>query len=169
MKPINLIKFAPVAAAFLMTTAVAAQQPQQPAERQPMTPDNTSVTVIATGCLKMEKDLPGAKPNMAERAGVGDDFVLTDVKLSKGDMPTGTTAAATPGRPKMFKIEGLDDSQLKPHVNHKVEIQGKWGEPNKASTAAGTAGATDNADDLREIEAVAVKMISATCGTGPTN
>ena len=67
-----------------------------------------------------EADVPGRKPNVAERAGITEDYILTHIKSVKGTLPAGA-AEAKPGTPMgiagytratMFEVIGIDDEQL---------------------------------------------------------
>jgi hypothetical protein len=57
--------------------------PQRPTTAPQPSDDNRDRMVTATGCLKQEKDVAGARPNVAERAGVGEDFILTQARLQR--------------------------------------------------------------------------------------
>ncbi len=175
-----------VVATCAMAGVLAAQEPQprpaptpqDPAPRpQPTTPRptdtdrdraNTGAEVTVTGCLKAEKDVPGRSPNVAERAGIAEDFILTSAKVTRGQAPAGAGAAAT-GR-LMFKVEGLDDEKLRSHVNQQVEVKGRFtstGDTNRADTPRPgapnpTAGAR-NADEVPDINASSIKMIAQSC------
>ena len=120
--------------------------PQPPAMQTPnrATPANPAITI--TGCLKEEKDVVGLKPNIAERAGVTDDYILTEVKMSPSSAVSGI------GVSTKYEIEGIAEAELKKHLNHQVELTGQIVQP--------AAGATDDAPDF---QAVSLKMISATC------
>ena len=76
-------------------------------------------TVTITGCLREEKDVPGRTPNPAERVGMGEDYILTNVKMAQGSPTSGI------GLAQMYQIEGIDDSELKKHVGHQIEVQGR--------------------------------------------
>jgi hypothetical protein len=161
--------------------AVGALLAQQPPPTTPESPTATpragdTRTVTATGCLKAEKDVPGARPNVAERAGVGEDFILTQAKLTKGaagssgssQTPPSAGAAGGMGAGAMYKVSGLDDEKLRSHINQQVEVQGNLldrtavtGTPKPTSPGAGTA-----PDEVQEIRATAIKMIAATCTKG---
>jgi hypothetical protein len=102
--------------------------------------------VTITGCLREEKDVPGRTANAAERAGMGEDYILTNVKMGQGSSTSGI------GLAQMYQVEGLDDAELKKHIGHQVEVQGRL--PMRA-------GAGDN--DLPEIHATSIRMVAATC------
>jgi hypothetical protein len=62
----------------------------------------------------------------------------------------------------MYKVEGLDDDELREHANHQVEIRGKVsGAPTPSS--AGADSSQRDADDVPELEAESIRMIAATC------
>jgi hypothetical protein len=101
--------FGSVTAVFCAGTLVAAQAPapsQQPAsppqggaQAESRTQAQASTTV--TGCVYRERDVPGRSPNIAERAGVLEDYILAEVRTSPAQgagSPTGTSGRAeTPG------------------------------------------------------------------------
>jgi hypothetical protein len=160
----NRYLFGSTAAGVLMLTlGVGAQAP---APGQPTTPAATAdqaKAVTVEGCLKREADVPGGEPNVAERAGIGEDYLLTSAKVVKGDppesaagrsadKPTGTSGART----TMFKLEGLDDERLKGHVGHRVQIEGRF--ENVEAARSGSAG-----DKLVELRATEIRHISPTC------
>lgn len=150
------------------TAGVLLAQPPPPATPQtPTTPqraeDDRDRIVTATGCLKQEKDVPGARPNVAERAGVGEDFILTQAKLTKG----GAGAAGAGRKGAMYKISGLDDEKLRSLSNQQVEVQGRLLEQTMTGRTKPTTPGPDTApDEVQEIRATAIKMIAATCTTG---
>jgi hypothetical protein len=62
--------------------------PQAPTQGRPApqadtraTPPQGQVTTL-TGCLYNERDIPGRTPNVAERAGVLEDYILAEVTMS---------------------------------------------------------------------------------------
>jgi hypothetical protein len=73
----------------------------------------TADTIKVTGCLKSEKDVPGLKPNVVERARITEDDILSDVTLS----PDSKTAGL--GLATMYEIEGIAESE---HLNQQIEV-----------------------------------------------
>lgn len=169
------------------STSQTAQEPQRPAQQQAM--DEHRVTV--EGCLVREKDVPGRQPNVAERAGVMEDYILTEVKFLKGAPhasargaagATGTTgertgeAAGTSGtadKDKKVKLEvrGIDDEKLQQFVGQRVEIEGRVDPADFAERQAARPGqaATDEpAGDLPELEGTMIKKASSSepCNPG---
>jgi hypothetical protein len=146
------------------TLAVAAQAPppqeQRPPQQRPVTPTTPPTTgdttqraatdqvITIAGCLKEEKDVPGRKPNAAERAGITEDYILTNVKMAQSSAVSGI------GVGSMYEIEGIAEAELKKHLNHQVEITGKITQ----TTTAARAG-----DDVPDFQATSLKMVSATC------
>src|SRR5690349_18916411 len=74
-----------------------------------------------TGCVYQEKDVPGRAPNLAERAGIGEDYILAELSAAEAAKPTGTTGAAVPTTYSMYKLEKIADTQLKSAVGKRVE------------------------------------------------
>jgi hypothetical protein len=99
--------------------------------RPPAAQEQPAVTV--EGCLLREQDIPGRKPNIAERAGVMEDYVLANAKVIKGTAPKGTTEPKA-GEPTgtagtlapMYDVKGIDDEQLKPLAGKRVQIEGHF-------------------------------------------
>jgi cytochrome oxidase assembly protein ShyY1 len=141
---------------------INAQTPQKPAtsDQQRATPSSTAQTVTVTGCLMAEKDVPGRRPNAAERAGVTDDYILTGVKMAQ------SSAASGIGLAPMYEIEGIAEAELQKHLNHQVEITGSLSRGdamgNRGAAAAAGSAASANAD-LPQLQATTMKMLSATC------
>jgi hypothetical protein len=129
-----------------------AQAPQQPAQPERQTPISDSARaqtgqmLMITGCLKEEKDVPGLKPNVAERAGVSEDYILTDVKMSPASKVSGIALATK------YEIEGISKDDLKKHLNHQVEISGTITQPEPSGN-----------DATADFHGTSLKMLSATC------
>ena len=136
-------RIAALAVATMMagSLTLSAQSPESAGKQRQAT---TADTLKLTGCLKMEKEVPGLKPNIAERVGVTEDYILTSAVLSKDSTVSGI------GVSSMYEIEGLAEDELKKHVNHQVEIEGRIG-------AVGSDG------DAPDFSASSLKMLSATC------
>jgi hypothetical protein len=148
------------AAGLVMISALSlnAQAPQTPPNPTPTPQTQPRVTdpatragqatdqvVTITGCLKEEKDVPGLTPNPAERAGVTEDYILTDVKMASSSKVSGLALAG------MYEVEGLPEADLKKHLNHQIEVTGKIG------------GAATASDRTPNFTATSLKMVAATC------
>jgi hypothetical protein len=147
-------------AALALATAASlnAQAPQTPAPQQPRSPAPEAQqasdvqrpaapqVLTITGCLKEEKDVAGLAPNAAERAGITEDYVLTNVKMAGSSTVSGIALASR------YEVEGIAEAELKKHINHQVEITGTISQ----------AAATDS-DPTADFRGTSIKMLSATC------
>lgn len=148
-------------------THVSAQTPQPAATPQTAQPAVTAPTpqpaadvqaggsdiIKVTGCLKNEKDVAGLKPNIVERAGITEDYILTDVKMS----PDSTVSGIGLGR--MYEIEGIAEDELKKHLNHQIEVSGRISAVETGAAAANAA----NRGDVPDFRATSFRMLMATC------
>ena len=125
----------------------AAERPQPATDVQtPAAGGQVSQMITISGCLKEEKDVAGLKPNVAERAGVTEDYILTEVKMAPSSTVSGIAVASR------YEIEGIAEADLKKHLNHQVEITGTITQP----AAAGN-------DPTPDFKGTTLKMVSATC------
>lgn len=162
-----------LAAGITLTAAVAAQEPPTqpatprtpPAQDQPRMQQARAVTV--EGCVMREADVPGRRPNVAERAGVAEDYILTSTKLIKGSAPgtmaqarPGETPTGTSGQAAMYEIEGIDDEDLKQHAGQRVQIDGTFENVDRA-TATPERGTP--ADDLVELRGTTIRKVAGEC------
>jgi hypothetical protein len=172
-------------------SASPSQQPQTPAQpRSAATqsaPQTTSTTVI--GCVYREQDVPGRAPNIAERAGVLEDYILAEVtgeagssgapgaagRATAGTSGAGATAATgTSGAGRMYKLEFVDDARLKSLVGKRVEVAGKIdaeeGDSKASPSAAAPTSTTDkvigrDTINLSEFEVSSIKEVTGSCPT----
>ena len=161
-------------------------------DQRPSTTSGSNQVVTVSGCLKAEKDVPGRTPSVADRAGMGEDFVLTNVKMGPGSSTAGIGLAS------MYEIKGISDSELTKHVNHQVEVMGTLESKGTTGSMSGTgaAGSTSGTPsgttpgsatgttaspsgkpsssgttsassgvDLPDLHATSIKMVAATCST----
>lgn len=169
--------------AGVFAASLAAQVPaQQPPPQTPPTPQTQPAmaaqapasAVTLEGCLKKEADVPGRTPNVAEKAGMMEDFILTGAKVIKGSIPSaGGAPGAKPGDPvgtagiqPMFEVKGLDSDVLKKHANQRVQIDGtveKKDVRERQQTEA-EKGATPK--DLPAISGTAIRVVSGSCSGG---
>lgn len=156
-----------VAGAMALAAAVGAQTPpqtQEPRTGQP-TPRQQAQKVTVEGCLMREADVPGRSPNVAERAGLGEDYILTTVKIIKGSAPGGARAGETPtgttgARETMYEVGGIDDEKLKELVGQRVQIEGTFEDDTTAPPRADTGTPTD---DLVELRGISIRKVAGTC------
>lgn len=158
------------ALASFMAVSVSAIAQNPPPQTPPKTPATQPPAQTATleGCLMKEADVPGRKPNVAERAGIAEDYILTQIKAIKGSLPAGA-AEAKPGAPvgtagytraTMFEVRGIDDEQLKKHVGRRVQIDGTFANVDRLQAKPETQTPTD---DLAEIRGTAIRQVSGEC------
>jgi hypothetical protein len=174
-----------VALPFLFVSAIAAQEPASPAspapQPNPRTPGVTAQqpTTTLTGCLYREDQVPGRKPNVAERAGVLEDYILAGVSAGAGTSakPEATpgatgTSGRVPSTGTMYKVEGPSDEKLKALVGKKVEVTGRIdpeGGPGATSTGAPRPDRGPGPDriNLPEFEAASIREVSGSCPATP--
>ena len=158
------LSLAMAASVVAMAVSVAAQTPPPSTTQPPAASPAGAVTV--EGCLVREADVPGRKPNVAERAGVTEDYILTTTKMVKGtapapsarpeDRPVGTAGAAA----AMYEVEGIDDDKLKPHLGRRVQIDGTFENVNRAPAASPSA-------DLVQLRATSIRPVAGECPPKP--
>jgi len=170
-------------------TALSAQTPAQP-PAQPPSPtaaaqaaDSPIVTVI--GCVQKETavikgNAAGAEP------GMGDEFVLTNSKLSPGAPstaeppsptdpksadPVGTSGSAS-NFGKVYRVTGDKETDLKSLVGQRVQISGVFKNEADAKTELSTVGTSGRAaaeitkENTPEITISSVKPSTASCAGG---
>ena len=129
------------------------------------------------GCLYREEQVPGRRPNVAERAGILEDYILTDATMPGGQPRTGAiggaagTSGTMPVTGNMYKVENLPDERLKALVGKRVEVTGRIdpeGLPAAvrpgAPTGAPTYGSLGPDEiNLPELEAASIREIPGTC------
>jgi hypothetical protein len=176
------------------TAGVAAQTTPPPSTSS----GQAAQTVKITGCLKPADAMGGATgtsgstaPGTSSTAGGSDRFMLTNASMGSGtSAQTGTsgTAGTTAGTPagtastsrpaasgSSYTLDG-NASELRPHLNHQVEITGRLeASANRSGAAAGTtAGGTSStastgastatgAGAAQNLRVESVRMIAATC------
>ena len=152
------LKFVAIGMLSAASVTLGAQAPQSVPTPQP--PDNRQPTITQTptralpanptmtiaGCLQQEKDVPGLQPNVAERAGVTEDYILTNVKMSPSSSVSGIAVSTK------YEIEGIAEAELKKHLNHQVELTGQITQAEPTSS-----------DATPDFRATSVKMLAATC------
>jgi hypothetical protein len=186
----NRLWMSGVAAAIAVTMAtVSAQTPQNPPQTQPPTttpqtqqPSTSAMQSTATttlqGCVYKEADVPGRTPNVAEKAGMMEDYILVtsqNPSATAGTTGTNPPSAAATGAAgafgKAFKLEKIADERLKAVVGKRVEVTGRVDEG--AKSAAGTGVKPDQNPvspdkiELPEFEVTALKEVEGTCPAVP--
>jgi hypothetical protein len=173
----------------MFAATVAAQQqppatgttPQQPAAQQPAADQSSGMTTTLIGCVYKEQDVPGRTPNVAERAGVMEDYILAQVERKSDATASAAAAAGAVGTSgsaghKMYKLERIADEQLKALVGKRVEVTGKIDAEREDSTRPrGTAGtapdkniASPDKIELPEFEVSSIKEVEGSCPASPS-
>jgi hypothetical protein len=160
------------------------QAPQPQTQTKPSTAAaGSTATTTLSGCVYREQDVPGRAPNVAERAGVLEDYILAEVSSSGSS--AGSSTAGTPGAVgtsgtsksgAMYKLELATDDKLKAVVGKRVEVTGRIdAEAGDKTPATGTpaTSATDRAIgrdriDLPEFEVTSIKEVAGTCPATPS-
>jgi hypothetical protein len=179
-----------IAVATLAVVSTAALGAAPPSQGQTTTPRSNPQTPAATatvqptttlvGCLYRENQVPGRKPNVVERAGVLEDYILADATMSPEDAGSRATAGTTgtsasmPASGNMYKIEKIPDERLKALVGKRVEVKGKIDPQRRppgpeSATGAPTPDRSLGPDqiNLPELEASAIREIGGTCPATP--
>jgi hypothetical protein len=176
-----------VALAAVLTAALAAAQTPPPGGAQPQTPryPDPQATTPATpaqqttlvGCLYREDQVPGRTPNVAERAGALEDYILAEATTKSAEARPGATTGATgtagtaPASGNMYKVEGPPDERLKALVGKKVEVTGRIDPEGGPGATPGTPrpdrGPGPDQINLPEFEATSIREISGTCPATP--
>ena len=158
----------------------AAQSPSPtsqatPAQQTEPQATTSRASTTLTGCVYREKDVPGRAPNVAERAGVLEDYILADVKPASGSEAVGTSGTtATSGKAhSMYKLELIADEKLKAAVGKRVEVTGRIdAEAGDKTASPSTPSQTDKAIgldtiDLPEFEVTSLREVPGTCPATP--
>jgi hypothetical protein len=148
--------------------------PVSPAVDRAIPPQPISTLV---GCLYRERQIPGRTPNVVERAGVLEDYILADAMYATqqgeaGATPRATgTTGSTPASGNMYKVENIADERLQSLVGKKVEVMGRIDvEGPPGSTPGGPQqdrGLGPDEINLPEFEATSIREISGTCPATP--
>ena len=167
-----------VVAAQAGASSQAQQPPPQPATQQQPAVSPASTTL--TGCVYQEKDVPGRSPNVAERAGILEDYILAEVTPAPTTPSAGTPGAAgTSGMSKstaMYKLELVDDAKLKALVGKRVEVTGRIDAEAGDKTPTAATPPTTPTDraigrdriDLPEFEVTSIREVTGTCPAKPS-
>lgn len=147
--------------------------PPRPTAQAPAATAPQPATTLV-GCLYREDQIAGRKPNIAERAGVLEDYILADATMPSGQPKAGAapqatgTSGASPASGNTYKVEGPADEQLKALVGKKVEVSGRidpeggpGGKPREDRSLS------PDQINLPEFEASSIKEVAGTCPATP--
>jgi hypothetical protein len=170
---------------LLFVAGLAAQEPASPTSKpaQPTPSPGTTAQqpgTTLTGCLYREDQIPGRTPNVAEKAGMMEDYILagavigSDSKAGATPGATGTSGTA-PSAGKMYKVEGPADEKLKALVGKRVEVTGRIdpeggpGTSNPSGAPTPDKGMGPDKINLPEFEASAIREVSGSCPATPAS
>jgi hypothetical protein len=171
------------AAAFLCAGVLSSAQiaPQggtqrapQPTPSQPRTTASEERPSTFAGCLYREDAIPGRSPNVAEKAGVLEDYILADATIAPSSAPDRPVAEAEPSRPtagaaglatgRMYKVTKISDDRMKALIGKRVEVTGTV----KPDGDVQPGEKPVNFENLPNIEATAIREASgAPCPSRP--
>lgn len=138
-----------------------------------------SASTTLVGCVYEEKDVPSRAPNVAERVGILEDYILAEITPADAARPTGTsgTAAPVPMTFSMYKLEHKKGSELKSMVGKRVEVTGRL-DVDKGDTAGPPPASAETSKtdrvigrdkvDLPEFEVSSIRAIAGTCPAKPS-
>jgi hypothetical protein len=140
------------------------------AEQQTVRP-----TVTLVGCLYREDQVPGRKPNIAERAGILEDYILAGASETPASGTAGATgtsgSAATPTTGNMYKVDGPADEQLKSLVGKRVSVVGRIDPEGHPGNVTGgpqpDRGLGPDTISLPNIKASSITAAAGTCPAAP--
>ena len=183
--------FMAVSLAGLNAQSTGSQTPQTQTPQTPASQQATAPTTLK-GCVYKEEAIAGRTPNVAERAGVMEDYILVVSNTSASTSPstgtatgTGTTGSATTpqtatgtsgaGMHKAFKLEKIADERLRAMVGKMVEVTGRSDADNDTAKNRGTGVAGTTPDrglgpdqiELPEFEVTDIKEVEGTCPATP--
>lgn len=157
-------------------SAQSAGQQQDPAQPTTQTEPSEGAETTVTGCVYKESDVPGRSPNVAEQAGILEDYILADTEVSgqPGSASPGSTPGATGAAGSMYKLEHADDEQLSAAVGKRVEVTGRIDAeatdspttPDEARTRTDESLGPDQVE-LPELEVTSIRNVEGTCPTTP--
>ena len=147
--------FSVTISAFAQTPTTQTPTPQTPTTQTPAPQEKTAAPQTFTGCLMSEPDYRRAH-NLGEGtvggAGLGDEFVLVDVKVSPAKEPSATAAASDPAveqalakigtaeaskcadQGTAYRLTGPNEDKLKGLAGRQLEIQGRFKDPTDPRT-----------------------------------
>jgi hypothetical protein len=152
----------------------SAQQPAEPRPTAPQPAQQAAATTTLTGCVYKEADVPGRAPNVAERAGVMEDYILAVAPGASSPGTAGAVGTSGAAAGAMYKLELIADEKLRAVVGKRVEVTGRVDSEAGDKTAARPASEADKAIgrdrvDLPEFEVVSMREVAGTCPPKPGN
>ena len=145
-------------------------------QSEPAATTTALTTATLVGCLYRESQVPGRTPNVAERAGVLEDYILAGATMPAQTRP-GTppeavgTSGAVPTTGNMYKVENIPDERLKALVGKRVEVSGRIDPEDAGLGGASTRDRGPGPDqvNLPEFEASSIREVSGSCPATPAS
>jgi hypothetical protein len=163
-----------IAVSTLVALGAVEQSNTQPrATSPPQASETVQPTLTLVGCLYREEQVSGRTPNVAERAGILEDYILADAMAPTAGSAAGGavgTSGATPVTGNMYKVAKISDDKLKALVGRRVEATGRIkpeGSPARPSGAQRDRSLSQDLIDLPELEASAIREVPGTCPATP--
>ena len=146
------------------------QRPPQPTTQQPRAEETAGAVTTLTGCLYQEDSVPGRTPNVAEKSGILEDFILADAAPAREQnrTPDRPIAGAVQPEPRpdqsaaglatgrMYKVTRIDDDRLKDLVGKRVEVTGSI----KVDDDVRSGEKPANFKNLPNIEATSIRQLA---------
>jgi hypothetical protein len=171
------------AAALLCSAALSSAQiapqggiqgrPPQPKTQQPRAQVTEAASMTLAGCLYREESIPERSPNVAEKAGIGEDYILADAVPAREQNRAPDRPIADAGQPsavaglatgRMYKVTKIDGKQLKELVGKRVEVTGSIKPDNDVPPGERPAQLTN----LPNLEGATIREVAgATCPARP--
>jgi len=149
------------------------QRPPQPKSQQPRAQATEGAAMTLAGCLYHEETIPGRSPNVAEKAGVGEDYILADAAPAREQNRTPDRPIADAGQPpavaglatgRMYKVTKIDNKRLKDLVGKRVEVTGSIKPDNDVPPGERPA----DLENLPNLEGTSIREVAgATCPARP--
>jgi len=162
---------------FATAALTAAQAPQGASQSQTPPAVTVQPTVTLVGCLYREDQVPGRKPNVVERAGVLEDYILAGASAPGAQAQPGAATPAATGTSgtalttgNMYKVEKIPDERLKALVGKRVEVNGRIdpeGAPTRPAGPGPDRGLGPDRINLPEFEASSIREVTGTCPPMP--
>ena len=151
-----------LATAFSAAFAISAAAQNPPTTAQTPPSQDKAQQVTLTGCLTQ------ASPSATGTSGTAGtsatpQFVLTNATPGSGaPSATGTSGAAAAGAGKSFKLMG-SSSDLKDHINAKVEVKGTIEKASAYPSGGAAAGTSASDKDMQTLRVTSVRKIADSC------
>jgi hypothetical protein len=117
-------------------------------------------TTTLTGCVYREESVPGRTPNVAERVGILEDYILA-VSTGQGQSgaAVGTSGQASPGAAGQGRPGAADQGQDQGQDQDRADAS-----PDRAAAATGTSGTSASGHSMFKLELIDDDKLQAMVG-----